>query len=410
MEQMKPLQGIKVVELSLMVAASSCGRMMADWGADVIKLEDTRGGDYFRKWPAGMGAPAEDGFNPIFDALNSNKRGLSVDLKTPEGREVVYKLLEDADAFVSNIRPAPLKRLGLDYDTLKEKFPRLVVASINGYGEKGPEKDRPGYDNTAFWARGGFMYGQSTFGGPGAYPVYLPMGPGDIVAAMGLMAAIVSAIFSARRTGKGDKVSLSLYGTAMWIENLMISLSQYGFTYPKDREICTPFGSPFKCKDGRWFLPQVVNMQRDKDKYFHLLGADDMIGDPRYAKRDNFNKREICGPVIRRFEKIYATKTAAEWKDLFEKNDLCCEILYSYGETLNDEQAIANGFVYTMHYKNGREAKLVRPCMVSQNLGTPASRPGPMQGEHTVSILTGLGYPKEKIDKLLQDQVVFQHD
>jgi (R)-2-hydroxy-4-methylpentanoate CoA-transferase len=410
MEQIKPLNGVKVVELSLMVAAATCGRMMADWGADVIKIENTKGGDTMRKWPAGVGAPVEEDFNPLFDSLNANKRAASINLKTPEGMNIMYKLLENADVFLTNVRTAGLEHMGLDYDTLKRKFPRLVVAQVLGYGEKGPDKDRPGYDNTAFWARGGFMYSQSIEGSDESYPVYMPTGFGDTICALGIMAATVSAIMAARTTGKGDRVSLSLYGTAMWMANILINNTQFGMHYPISRGLCSPLGAPFRCKDSRWFMPQVVDFDRDAHTYFSLLGADDMIDNPIYSDRANFNKKEVSEPVICRFEKIFAQKTASEWNKLFKSKDLCCEILCSYDETLNDEQAVVNDNVFTMHYDNGQEVKLVRPCLRSENLGTPDYNRGPMYGEHTASILTDIGCSKEEIDILIKEKIVIQHD
>lgn len=128
MEPYRPLKGVKVVELSLMVAAATCGRMMADFGADVIKVENTGIGDTFRRWPAAVGAPVEEDFNPLFDSLNANKRGISINLKTDEGRKLMYELLEAADVFLTNVRTEGLKHMALDYDTLKARFPRLVMA------------------------------------------------------------------------------------------------------------------------------------------------------------------------------------------------------------------------------------------------------------------------------------------
>ena len=411
MEKYKPLQGVRVVELSIQVAASSCGRMMADWGADVIKVENTKGGDTFRKWPLGIGAPADDDFDPLFDNLNANKRAISIDLKTEAGRQVMYRLLEKADVFLTNNRTEALKRMGLDYPALKEKFPHLVMTQLDGYGEKGAEAGRPGYDNTAFWARGGFLYSQAVYGDhPDSYPVYMPMGFGDVTCALGLMAATVSAVFAARQTGKGVRVSLGLYGTPIWLANILVSGSQYGFKMPKRRENSSPFGAPFKCSDGRWFMPQVVNFNRDAPVYFKLMGCEDMIGDPRYAARANFNKVEIAKPVIDRFEKIFATKTAEEWRDIFNAANLSCEILYRYDDILTDPQAIANDFIYTMQYPNGKEAKLVRSCLRSENMGLPEFNQGPMLGEHTVSIMKNLGYSQEEIDKLLAEGAVKQHD
>ncbi|MBM6871378.1 CoA transferase [Pseudoflavonifractor phocaeensis] len=410
MEQHKPLRGVKVVELSLMVAAASCGRMMADWGADVIKVENTKGGDNFRKWPLGIGAPADDDYDPLFDNLNANKRAISLDTRTPAGQEVMYKLLAGADVFLTNLRTEALKKSGLDYDTLHQKFPKLVMAQLDGYGEKGEEAGRPGYDNTAFWARGGFLYSQSVYGdSPDTYPVYMPMGFGDVTCAMGMMAATVSAVLSARQTGKGDRVSLSLYGTAIWLANILVSGAQYGFHLPKRRENSSPFGAPFKCSDGRWFMPQVVNFNRDAALFYKLLGAEDMIGDPRYATRANFNKVEICKPVMERFEKAFATKTAREWQQIFSEADLSCEILYGYDDILTDPQAIVNDFVYKMEYPNGKSSMLVRSCLRSQEMGLPEFRPGPMLGEHSVEILKELGYGEEQIRTMLDSGAVKQH-
>lgn len=185
MEQYQPLKGVKVIELSLMVASSTCGRMLADFGADVIKVENTGIGDTFRRWPASVGAPVQDDYNPLFDSLNANKRAISINLKTEKGQELMYGLLEDADVFLTNVRSEGLKHMNLDYDSLKDRFPKLVVAQLIGYGEKGPDKDKPGYDNTAFWARGGFLYSQAVGReGEKPYPLYMPMGFGDTACAM----------------------------------------------------------------------------------------------------------------------------------------------------------------------------------------------------------------------------------
>lgn len=411
MEQYKPLKGVKVVELSLMVASASCGRMMADWGADVIKVENTKGGDNFRKWPLGIGAPADDDFDPLFDNLNANKRAISVDTATEDGRAVVYRLLETADVFLTNLRDSALQKSGLDYDSLKDRFPKLVMAQLDGYGPKGEEASRPGYDNTAFWARGGFMYSQGVYGENGeGYPVYMPMGFGDTTCAMGMMAATVSAVLAARQTGHGDRVSLSLYGTSVWLANILVSGSQYGFHMPKRRENSSPFGAPYKCSDGRWFMPQVVNFARDTPTYYRLMGADDMIDNPLYASRANFNKVEVCKPVIERFEKIFATKTAEEWNRLFSDAGLCCEILYRYDDVLTDPQAQANDFIYKMKYDNGQESTLVRTCLRSDRMGVPEFNRGPMLGEHTISIMKDLGYNDEEIERMLSEGAVKQHD
>ena len=411
MSAMKPLEGIKVIEQSVMVASACAGRMMADFGAEVIKVEDARGGDPMRKWAAGIGAPIDELCNPIFDNLNANKQGLSIDLKSEEGREVFYKLLENADVFLTNNRTEALERMGLDYATLHAKFPKLVVTQLEGYGAKGPEASRPGYDSTAFWARSGFMSSQATYGDDGSgYPVYMPMGFGDATCALGMVSATLAAVLAARQTGIGDHVTTSLYGMSIWLANIMVTGSQFGFHMNKKRSESSPFGAPFRCKDGYWFMPQVVNFARDHEAYYRILGCDDMCDDPIYAARANFNKVEVSKPVIERFDKVYATKTAKEWQELFVANNMSCEILAEYEDILTDEQALANDFVYEMTYPNGKTVKLCRTPLRSENMGLPEFNRGPLLGEHTAAILADLGISDEAIKELQAKGVIKQHD
>mgnify|MGYP000012308128 FL=1 len=406
-----PMTGIKVIELGNMIAAAACTRMMADLGADVIKVENTKGGDTFRAWPRMVGAPVEDECNPIFDNLNANKRSVSVDLKTPEGVQIIYKLLESADVFVTNVRTRGLGHMGLDYETLKVKFPKLVMGQLGAYGTKGPDKDKPGYDNTAFWARSGFMYGQKVDreGEPQAIPVYQPMAVGDISCACALMAGINAALLKARESGKGDRIVVPLYGMAMWMTNIQSTGTQFGYTYPKTRDISSPFGAPYLCKDGRWFMPQVTNFVRDKDKFYTAIGCEDLIGVPEYAVRTNFNKKEFNAPFIKKLEAIFATKTADEWCEIFKGFDLCYEKLYTYEEVLVDEQAIVNDYIYTMDYPEGRSFKTIRTAIRSDNTGLCEIKRGPMLGENTVEIMQKVGYGEDEINALIAKGTVSQH-
>ena len=299
-----PMTGIRVLEMGNQVAPATCTRMMADLGAEVIKVENTHGGDTFRAWPRMLGAPIKDDCNPIFDNLNANKKSISIDTKTEEGLAVMEELLKTADIFITNVRTKGLKKMGLDYDSIKTRFPKLVMGQVGAYGSQGPESWKPGYDSTAFWARSGFM-SNLTVDRPGesqAYPIALPMGVGDIACAMALMAGCNAALLKARETGVGDYIEIPLYGTAVYMCNLLICGTQFKYQYPRTRYGSTPFGSPFLCKDGRWFLPQIVNLLKDGKAYWEVLGCTDYLEDPAYMERVNFNDLEFNTPVMHRLE------------------------------------------------------------------------------------------------------------
>lgn len=408
-----PLTGVTVVELGNMVAAATCTRMMADLGATVIKVENTKAGDTYRVWPRMVGAPIEDKCNPIFDVLNANKKSISLDLKSEGGHKAMYALLEKADIFITNVRTKGLSHIGLDYETLKVKFPKLVMGQQIGYGELGPDKDKPGYDNTAFWARSGFMYGQKVDfedSDVESYPVYMPMGMGDNACAMSMMAGCIAALLHARETGEGDRVAIPLYGTAMWMLNIQIDGTQFGYTYPKSRYISSPFGAPYKCKDGSWFMPQVANFAADVHKFYKCIGVEDMLENPDYLNRVNFNKKDFNTPVIQRFEKVFAQKTADEWCDEFRKYDLCFEKLYTYEEVMADETAELNDYIYTMNYEDGRSYKMVRPNIRTDRTGIVEIKQGPMLGENTVELLKEHGFADAEIEEMLAAGAVKQHD
>lgn len=408
MSEYKPLEGIRVVELGNQVAAASCCRMMADWGADVVKLEQIGKPDTMRKWPAGMRVPADEDFNPIFDNLNANKRGFSVDMFNDEGREAAYKLLETADIFVSNLRTKALAKSGFDWDTLHAKFPKLIMAQLNGYGELGEEADRPGYDTTAFWPRSGFLYCQAV---QGDYPVYIPMGMGDVITSMGILFNVMAALDARCKTGEGDYVMASLYGTAIWTLAIPMVASRYHdgkVQFPVTRESGSPFGTPYKCADEKWFLPQVVNFARDHQKYYHVLGMDNLIGDPIWENRANITG-ETNVQLIHMCEEAFSKKTSREWMEAFTEADLAGEIMYGYDDILTDPQALVNEFIYDMEYPNGKSAKLVRSALRSREAGLPEFKPGPMIGQHTAEVLAELGYDQAQIDAMIADGAAEQH-
>ena len=201
----RPLDGVRVVELATFIAAPSCARYLADLGAEVVKVE-APSGDPLRYTAINEGRPTGDLENTSFDVDNANKSSICLNTKTPEGREALEKLIARADVFITNVRHKSLVKSGLDYDTLKVKYPKLVMGYVTGYGEEGPDKDLPGFDFTAFFARGGII---GTLFDKDSMPMLTIPGFGDHPVGMYLANGILAALLRARETGRGDKVTVS---------------------------------------------------------------------------------------------------------------------------------------------------------------------------------------------------------
>lgn len=226
--------GVKVIELANFIAAPAAGRFFADGGAEVIKIESPAG-DPLRYTAPSEGRPLSQEENTTYDLENANKKAMVLNLKSEKGKKILHEMLKEADILLTNWRTKALVKQGLDYETLKEKYPKLVFAQITGYGEKGPDKDLPGFDYTAFFARGGVS---GTLYEKGTVPPNVVPGLGDHQAGMFLAAGMAGALYKAKTTGKGDKVTVSLMHSAMYGLGIMIQAAQYtghGLVYPINR-------------------------------------------------------------------------------------------------------------------------------------------------------------------------------
>lgn len=356
---MKPLEGITVVELSTYIAAPSCGRILATQGARVIKVE-APAGDVERKFGPTLFCPASDEENPIYDTLNGGKDAVMLNLREPADLERLHKLLAKADVFLSNNRPKALKKMGLDYDSLKEKYPNLIYAVLLGYGEKGPKVDFPGFDAIAMFATGGFIQDMMV-DAPGNYPTYLPMGFGDLICGTVLAGAIGTALLGRTRTGKGDYVSISLHGAGMWMFSIMSTGTQFGYKWPRGRYQGGPMGVPYRTRDNRWVLPVVNEYERYWRAFCHAVGAEEIIDDPRFCtKQATFDpkNREDC---IRYFEGCVAKMDAADLVKKLEEADIIASELAHFQDNHRSEQALVNNFMSPITYPNGDAVTLAQP-------------------------------------------------
>lgn len=401
----KPLEGVRVVELSTHVSAPSCGRLLTDWGADVIKVERPEGDD-LRDFGIAYGLPANEMENPIFDQLNGNKRGIALDLKTPDGKEAMFKLLSTADIFLTNNRAKALVKNGLDYETLSARFPRLIYATITGYGDIGPDKDRAGMDTSAFWGRSGFLVDLS-IDSEYAQPVGIPSGMGDLITSGMLFGGITTALYAREKTGKGDYVTISLFGAAAWVLNVMTVATQepWNRKYPRTRLETSP--TPYKTKDGEWIIPSVlVGFDKFLPALCRATGRSELIEDPRFSTKTNFTKPDNLAAFIAIMEQEFAKKTADEWQPIFDAEGVNYSRLGHMKDILNSEQALINGYVREHTSRNGHKCRITVPPIQSRNVGLAPETYAPKIGEHTAEILRELGYSEQEIQSMCESGAV----
>lgn len=402
-EERKLLQGVRVVELANFIAAATAGRFMADLGADVIKIEAAQG-DPLRYTAPSEGRPLDMYENTTWELENANKRCISLNLKSPEGKEAFFKLLETADVLITNWRVQALERAGLDYESLKERFPKLVYALCTGYGEKGPDKDLPGFDFTAFFARGGYL---ETLRQADSRPMNVAPGLGDHNVGMNLAAGILAALYHAKVTGKGEKVETSLFETAVFNMGMMVQAAQYtdvGRQYPINiRESDNPCNAAFKTKEGRYIQMCFPNFNVYYNKFMEVLDMPEMIDNERYYPIQNLQANGLGAELHDMICARMVQENMEFWVDKLTQADLPFAKAQSWEEILVDKQAWANDCFYTMKYSNGNERTLVRPPVRFREMGTPDYKRGPMIGEDGCDVLHELGYNDDQIAQMREN-------
>ena len=399
---MKPLEGIKVVDLTTFLAAPTAARVLGEWGAQVTKVESPSG-DPGRTQGAVFGMPYEDDENLGFDMSNMNKRFVTLNLKDANGLEVLHKLLADADVFVTNIRTKSLVKLGIDYDALKEKYPRLVFAHCLGYGENGPEKDTAGFDVTCYMARGG-VFGTTV--NKGDAPMIPTNGFGDFQVAMCLASGICAALYNRDRTGTGDKISVSLHHAAVFMLSTGVVSAQYGNKYPKSRtEVICPTNNVFRTKDEKWVALCAPQYDRDYDKIMALVGRSDLVGNEKYNNCDRMNMLGLNSEIVGILDEAIKKFTRAEILKIFKDNDLPCEACYEPSDMYEDEQVWANGIMTKLDCPSGKRNIATNPVKF-HSLPEPSYKVSAAQGSHTEEVMCELGYDEATIKNYLNSGAV----
>lgn len=389
------LEGVKIVELSTFIAAPQCAKILGEWGAEVIKVEPLQG-EMYRPRGIDNKMPVSDDENPGFDFENSNKKGIALNLKTEKGGKALEDLIAGADVFITNVRTASLEKTGLSYEKLSEKYPSLIFAQILGYGENGPDKDLPGFDFTAFYARGGITASLAEKDGPPLVPV---PGLGDHQLAFYLTAGICAALYKKKDTGKGEKITVSLYQAAIYSLGIMVTACQYGNKYPVSRkDVNNPFNNTYQTKDGRWVMLAASDYDRLYGKVMETVGRADLSTNEKYTTLAGIQGN--TAEVINILEEQFITKDVDEWLGIFRKADLPFEKCCLWEEILEDEQAWVNGYLRNIKYPSGNTGIGVATPVNFKEMGPIQHEFSPKIGEHTEEILLSIGYSKEEIDTM----------
>ncbi len=401
------LEGIRVIDMGHAVAIPAAGAMMADWGAEVIKVEPLSG-EMMRGLRGTLGVARVIKFdggevNWGVELVNRNKKGLAVDLKQDSGRDILCKLVRSADVFMSNYELSALKKLKVDYATLSQHNPGLIYALLTAYGTVGPDKDERGYDYSAAWARSGMQY---LIGEPGSAPP--PQRPGllDRVAAGYIAAGILAALLHREKTGRGQELEASLYHTGVWTLSSDIQSALMGTPMPKhDRtKEANPLWNTYRTKDDRWLWLGIIQSDLQWPDFCQAIERPELENDPRFNTADN--REQHCEELIRILDEVLASKNMEGWERRFREHNCIYGRVQTPLEVTDDPQAIANDFFAKMQHPAAGEMKLVNtPVKFCQN---PASikTPAPEVGQHTEEILLELGYSWEDIQQFKQQKVI----
>jgi crotonobetainyl-CoA:carnitine CoA-transferase CaiB-like acyl-CoA transferase len=392
-----PLAGLRVLDLSRILSGPFATMILADLGADVIKLENPAGGDDTREWAP----PYQGDQSAYFLSINRNKRGIAVDLKSDEGRKIAQSLAEQADILVENFRPGAAARLGLGYQELSARNPRLIYASISGFGQTGPDAQLPGYDAIA-QAIGGLV---SVTGEPEGQPVRVGAPVADLGAAMWAAIGVLAALHARAATGRGDWIDISLLdGQIAWLTYVAGGYFATGVV-PRRYGSAHPTIVPYQAlRTGDGYLMVAVGNDALWRRFAPLVGLPELAGDPRFAT--NPDRVVHRGELIPLLEAALATRGSAAWAEAMAQAGIPAGPINTVDQALAQRQVVARDMVLTTEHPTAGTLRMPgSPIKLSHHDAT-IRRPPPLLGEHTAEVLTELGYSDADIAALRDTGVV----
>jgi crotonobetainyl-CoA:carnitine CoA-transferase CaiB-like acyl-CoA transferase len=391
------MSGVRVLEVAQFWFVPSAAAVLADWGADVLKIEHPERGDGQRGLASAGVSVAAGGVDFLVQQPNRGKRSIGLDLAHPKGRELLYRLVETCDVFLTNFLPDARRKLQIDVEHIRARNPRIIYARGHAYGSRGPDAECGGYDATAFWTRGGVA---ATLAAPGAEPPFQRAAFGDGIGGMTLAGGIAAALFHRERTGAAQVVDVSLLGTAMWVmspdivASKLIGQPQLPIGPRTSRP--NPVVNNYQTKDGRWLI--LVHLQADRywPDLCGRLGRPDLATDPRFA--DIVARAKNAAACIAELDAIFATRTLEEWRRAFEGMEGPWAAMQTPRELHDDPQVAANEYLREVDGgRRGHFALVANPVQFGET--QPPLRPSPEMGEHTDEVLRELGLTQDELMK-----------
>jgi len=401
-----PLEGIRVVDWTIWQQGPVCTAMLADLGAEVIKIESREGGDPGRGILRMNGIDVSDRPNFYFEANNRNKKSVTVDLAKPEGRQLVQALAAQSDVFVQNFRKGVAARLELDYETLRARNPKLVYASATGYGPEGPDSGEPSFDHLGL-ARSGIMLAA---GEPDMPPLAIAGGVADQMGAIMMAYGVLAALMARERHGVGQMVDASHLGSMSYLQGLSLSMRlMLGGAMPRvdRRRASNPLWNHYRCADDRWLALAMLQPMRYFADFVRALGRPDMAEDERFQSVPGLAAN--AAEIVATFDEIFATRPRDEWIEQLRKSegDFIFTIVNAVGDLPEDPQMRANGYVVDFdHPQFGPTQVVGLPVRLSETPGSVRA-PAPELGQHTEEVLLDvLGWDWDRIADLRAKEVI----
>ena len=386
--------GLKVVDLASFIAGPSAAVILSDFGADVIKVEPPTGDLWRLVYKVPPLPHARD--NYPWHLNNRNKRGMAVDLKSPHAVKILERLVRWADVMIVNTPHRGRKHLKLEYDDVAAWNPRLIYADLTGYGEHGPDADLPGFDITAYWARGGLLSLTRDAGAPPTLPV---AGSGDHATAVSIYSAIVTALYRRERTGKGSYVTTSLLAEGVWACGVMIQAALCNATfYPLHDRTNPPsmFMNVYRASDDSWFL--LVLEHSRWPALAKGIGRPDLLADPRFD--DPAKQAANAAQLTAILDEVFGTQPMAHWHEVFERANITFGRVQTPAEVIKDPQLQENDIVVPLEGAGRAVTSTISSPIQMRGVTKVSARRGPELGEHTDEVLKELGFEATEIDAL----------